>query len=99
MSVQSINEKTFNTTFQSGENKKDKNKHYFDEDLLLLDLERIRIFISILEEHEINCEKEERFPEASITRDKIKLLRDVEEIKIFNDLNKYHTQQVILLLI
>lgn len=92
------NEKTFNTTFQSKESK-DRTKHYFDDDLLLLDLERIRIFISVLEEHEENCEKEERFPEASITRDKIKLLRDVEEIKIFNDLNKYHSQQVSLLIV
>jgi hypothetical protein len=87
------NEKTFTTTFYNKDNK-DKTKHYFDEDLLLLDLERIRIFISVLEEHEENCEKEERFPEASITRDKIKLLRDVEEIKIFNDLSNYHSQQV-----
>ena len=73
---------------------KEKKQHYFDDELLNLDLERIRIFIGVLEEHEENCEREERFPEAATTRDKIKLLRDVEEFKIFNDLNKYHSQQV-----
>lgn len=76
-----------------------KEKHYFDQELLNLDLERIRIFISILEEHEANCEKDERFPEAAITRDKIKVLRDVEEIKILSDLNKFQSDQVSALIL
>lgn len=69
---------------------------YFDPDFLLLDLERIRIFISVLEEYEEACEREENYPEAAITRDKIKLLRDVEEIKILSDLNKLQEDQVII---
>lgn len=71
-----------------------EDKTYFDPDLLNLDLERIRIFINILEEHEENCERDEKFPEAALTRSKIKLLKDVEEVKILTDLNKFQDEQV-----
>jgi len=67
---------------------------YFDPNFLKIDLEKLRIFITVLEEHEQNCERDEKFPEAAITRDKIKLLRDVEEITILNDLENLQQQQV-----
>jgi|JI10StandDraft_1071094.scaffolds.fasta_scaffold195405_3 hypothetical protein len=69
----------------------------FDENLLNLDLNKLRLFISVLEEHEYDCEKKEKFPEASLSRDKIKLLKEVEEIKIVRDLDKLQNNQVSIL--
>lgn len=81
---------------KSKENVNDQilNNISFDENLLNLDLNKLRIFISVLEEHEFDCEKKEKFPEASLSRDKIKLLREIEEIKIIKDLDKLQTNQV-----
>lgn len=81
--------------FSTKEIKKENlNDIYFDPSFLKLDLEKLRIFLNVLEEHEQNCEREERYQEAAITRDKIKLLKDVEEIKILSDLENLQTEQV-----
>lgn len=71
-----------------------QNNINFDENLLNLDLNKLRLFISVLEEHEYDCEKKEKFSEASLSRDKIKLLKEVEEIKIVRDLDKLQNNQV-----
>lgn len=67
----------------------------FDIDLLDLELDKIRLFISILEEHELKCEKDERFPEAGNARNKINLLKEVEEAKIIRDLKEMQNEQLI----
>lgn len=66
----------------------------FDKELLQLELDKIRLFIDILTEHEEKCEKDERFPEAAVARMKINLLKQIEEAKILADLKEMQNDQL-----
>ena len=66
----------------------------FDKDLLDLDLNKIRTFISVLEEHENICDKNEKYPEAAKCRDKVKVLKRIEEEKILRDLREMQSAEV-----
>lgn len=79
----------------SVKNSKDIKTLPFNKSLLDLDLNKLRVFISVLEEHEMLCDKEEKYPEAAICRDKVKVLKTIEEEKILRDLKEMHSIEVI----
>lgn len=53
------------------------------------------IFSKILQEHQIKCEKDEKFGEADLTRQKIKALKEIEKEKIVDLTKSSHQEQVI----
>jgi hypothetical protein len=69
-----------------------------------LDLSKLKEFMylyknfitisKILQEHQIKCEKEEKFNEADLTRQKIKVFKEIEKEKILELTKANHKEQV-----
>lgn len=59
-----------------------------------MDLQRIKEFIAILEEHQMKCEKEKKFVDAEIAKQKVAQLKQVEKEKILNDLKFNHEDEL-----
>ena len=59
-----------------------------------MDINRIREFIQILEEHQIKSEKEKKFVDAEIAKQKVAQLKIVEKEKIMSDLKNNHQEEV-----
>lgn len=62
-----------------------------------LDLNRVREFINILEEHQFNCEKSKKFVDAEIAKQKITQLKQVEKEKILSDMKFRHNEELVTL--
>lgn len=59
-----------------------------------MDIARIREFIQILEEHQMKCEKEKKFVDAEIAKQKVSQLKQVEKEKILNDIRFNHEEEL-----
>lgn len=59
-----------------------------------MDINRIRDFINILEEHQVSCEKQRHFVEAEIAKQKVKQLKKVEKDKLLADLSITHSEEL-----
>ena len=63
------------------------------EEIQEMSLEKIRDCIHILREHEILCEKENRYVEAGMAKDRLKEFKLLEEQKIFYDIQEKQCDQ------
>lgn len=59
-----------------------------------MDLNRIREFIQILEEHQYKCEKNKKFVDAEIAKQKVAQLKQVEKEKILSDTKFRHQEEI-----
>lgn len=59
-----------------------------------MNVSRIRDFINILEEHQIQCERERKFVDAEYAKQKVNQLKQVEKDKILNDLRCDHEEEL-----
>lgn len=69
---------------------KTKNMNEYNE----MDVNRIREFIIILEEHQIKCEKSRKFVDAEIAKQKVAQLKQVEKEKVLSDMKLQHEEEI-----
>jgi len=81
-----IGKNTFNNTMYS--NKKEMNEY------LEMDINRIREFIQVLEEHQLKCEKTKNFVDAEFAKQKVMQLKQVEKEKILSDMKIQHQEEI-----
>lgn len=58
-----------------------------------MDLKTIREILDIMKKHEIKCNEEGKFVEAGLLKERIEQFKKVEEIKVFDDIQKNHENQ------
>lgn len=86
-----INSKIGKTTLSNTVNsKKGSNVNEYME----MDINRIREFIQVLEEHQLKCEKTKNFIDAEFAKQKVLQLKQVEKEKILNDMKFQHQEEV-----
>ncbi len=82
---------TIKPNSQSLNQSKISNKENFSD----MNIDRIREFIEILEEHQLKCEKEKKFVDAEIAKQKVIQLKQVEKEKILHDIKEHHNIEMI----
>jgi len=82
---------TIKPNSQSLNQSKISNKENFSD----MNIERIREFIEILEEHQLKCEKEKKFVDAEIAKQKVIQLKQVEKEKMLHDIKEHHNTEMI----
>jgi len=85
----SVNSKLGKTTMSNNSFNTKQNQEYMD-----MDINRIREFIQILEEHRIKCEESSKFIDAEIAKQKVTQLKHVEKERILNDLKFQHNDEL-----
>ena len=85
----SMNSKMGKTTMSNNTFNTKQNQEYMD-----MDINRIREFIQILEEHRIKCEESSKFIDAEIAKQKVSQLKQVEKERILNDLKFQHNEEL-----
>ena len=63
------------------------------KDVFDMDLKTIRDILEVMKKHEKKCNEEGKFVEAGLLKDRIEQFKKVEEIKVFDDIQKNHENQ------
>lgn len=72
----------------------DNSKDYTSsQQMMEMDLNKVREIIAILEDHERICESENRYVEAGITKEKLFRFKKLEEQKMQIELDKKHEKE------